>query len=44
VNGLKKTAKLPALNETLLTPDANDVEASILELDELWSFVFEKRN
>jgi len=44
VNGLKKTAKLPALSETLLTPDAKDVEASILELDELWSFVFKKRN
>jgi hypothetical protein len=35
VNGLKKTAKLPALSETLLTPDANDVKTSILELDEL---------
>ena len=37
--GEKKAAKLPALSETLIPPDANDAEATVLELDELWSFV-----
>jgi insertion element IS1 protein InsB len=32
------------LNETLIEPDANDVEATVLELDELWSFVWKKTN
>jgi hypothetical protein len=30
----KKAAKLPALNETLIVPETNDPEASVLELDE----------
>lgn len=30
------------MSETLIPPDANDAEATILELDELWSFVLKK--
>jgi insertion element IS1 protein InsB len=42
---LKKTAaELPPLSEPLVKPDANDPEATTLELDELWSFVFKKEN
>jgi insertion element IS1 protein InsB len=44
VSGLKKAAKLPALSETLIVPDVNDAEATVLELDELWSFVLKKAN
>ena len=33
---------LPPLQETLLVPDPNDPEATIMELDELWSFVLKK--
>ena len=40
----KKAAKLPLLKETFITPDPNDPDATILELDELWSFVFKKAN
>jgi insertion element IS1 protein InsB len=40
----KKAEKLPELSATLLTPDANDPEATVLELDELWSFVLKKTN
>src|SRR5881275_187308 len=40
----KKLAVLPPLSETLIKPDANDPEATILELDELWSFVLKKAN
>jgi len=40
----KKAAKLLPLRETLVTPDPNDLDAAILELDELWSFVFRKIN
>ena len=43
-NGLKKVAELPPLSETLVRPDANDPESTIMELDELWSFVFKKAN
>jgi len=32
------------LSETVLAPDANDPEATILELDEVWSFVLKKTN
>jgi insertion element IS1 protein InsB len=32
------------LSETLIPPDADDAEATILELDELWSFVLKKTN
>jgi len=41
---IKKAAKLPALSETLLVLDAEDAEAAILEIDELWSFVLKKAN
>jgi hypothetical protein len=30
----KKAEKLPALSETVITPDGDDPEATILELDE----------
>ena len=40
----KKAAALPALSETVREPDANDAEATVLELDELWSFVLKKTN
>ena len=40
----KKAAELPPLSETLVEPDANDPKATILELDELWSFVMKKVN
>jgi insertion element IS1 protein InsB len=40
----KKAANLPPLRETLVAPDPNDPNATILELDELWSFVFRKVN
>ena len=40
----KKAANLPALSETVIVPDANDADATILELDELWSFVLKKTN
>ena len=40
----KKAEKLPELSATVLTPDANDPEATVLELDELWSFVLKKTN
>jgi len=32
------------LSETLIVPDVNDAEATVLELDELWSFVLKKAN
>jgi insertion element IS1 protein InsB len=32
------------LSETVIPPDANDAEATVLELDELWSFVLKKTN
>jgi insertion element IS1 protein InsB len=32
------------LSETLVAPDPDDPDATILELDELWSFVFKKAN
>jgi len=40
----KKADELPPLSETLVEPDADDPEATTLELDELWSFVFKKVN
>jgi insertion element IS1 protein InsB len=40
----KKGAKLPPLKETLITPDPNDPNATIMELDELYSFVLRKSN
>jgi IS1 family transposase len=38
----KKAAKLPPLSQTLVAPDVNEPEATILELDELWSFVLKR--
>jgi len=35
---------LPPLSETLVKPNENNPEDTILELDELWSFVFKKNN
>ena len=40
----KKAEQLPPLRDTLVAPDPNDEEASILELDELWSFVLKRKN
>ena len=40
----KKAAQLPPLSETLVAPDPNDELATILELDELWSFVLKRKN
>jgi len=38
----KKGAHLPPLQTTLLAPDPKDFTSTILELDELWSFVLKK--
>jgi IS1 family transposase len=35
---------LPELRETLIAPDPAEPEATILELDELWSFVTKRAN
>ena len=35
---------MPPLSETLVKPNENNPEDTILELDELWSFVFKKNN
>ncbi len=35
---------LPPLSTTLVAPDPEDATSTILELDELWSFVFKKAN
>jgi IS1 family transposase len=40
----KKVAQLPPLPTTLLAPDAEDPTSTVLELDELWSFVLKKAN
>ena len=40
----KKAAELPPLSETLVSPDGEDPESTILEIDELWSFVGNKGN
>jgi hypothetical protein len=40
----KKAANLPPLRQTLVAPDPDDPNATILERDELWSFVFKKVN
>jgi len=42
--GSKKGETLPELRETLVEPDPSEPEASILELDELWSFVRKRAN
>ena len=33
----KKAEHLPELSETLIEPDPNDANATIVEFDELWS-------
>ncbi len=38
----KKFTQLPPLSETLIEPEALDDHSSVLELDELWSFVLKK--
>ena len=38
----KKATKLPDLSETVIEPDVNDADATLLELDELWSCVLKK--
>lgn len=40
----KKAVELSPLRETLVLPDANDSESTILEIDEIWSFVDYKGN
>jgi hypothetical protein len=40
----KKAAQLPPLSKTLITPDTTNPASTILELDELWSFVAKKTN
>src|SRR6516225_7610050 len=35
---------MPDLSDTLIEPEATDAEATVLELDELWSFVLKKTN
>ena len=40
----KKVAQLPPLRTTLVAPDPEDPTSTILELDELWSFVRKKAN
>jgi insertion element IS1 protein InsB len=40
----KKAEKLPTLSETLTVADVSDPEATLLELDELCSFVQKKTN
>jgi len=40
----KKARKLPPLSETLVDPDAKDPKSTIMEIDELWSFVDNKGN
>lgn len=40
----KKAAQLPPLSQTVIPPDPSDPASSILELDELWSFVAKKTN
>ncbi len=42
--GSKKVAQLPPLRTTLVAPDPEDPTSTILELDELWSFVLKKAN
>jgi insertion element IS1 protein InsB len=40
----KKGSQLPPLSTTLVAPDPEDPTSTILELDELWSFVLKKAN
>jgi insertion element IS1 protein InsB len=40
----KKAEELPPLSETVVAPDSTNPASTILELDELWSFVLKKTN
>jgi insertion element IS1 protein InsB len=40
----KKPQSCQRFRETVIVPEANDADASVLELDELWSFVMKKTN
>jgi insertion element IS1 protein InsB len=40
----KRQRSCQRFRETVIPPDANDAEATVLELDELWSFVLKKTN
>ena len=40
----KRQPSCQRFRETVIPPDANDAEATILELDELWAFVLKKTN
>jgi insertion element IS1 protein InsB len=42
--GSKKEMTLPELSETLIEPDPAEPGQSVLELDELWSFVLKRAN
>ncbi len=42
--GSKKEKNLPQLRETLIEPDPQEPAATVLELDELWSFVLKRAN
>jgi insertion element IS1 protein InsB len=42
--GSKKETRLPDLKETLVEPDSAEPSQSVLELDELWSFVGKRAN
>ena len=42
--GSKKETTLPELSETLVEPDPAEPDATVLELDELWSFVLKRAN
>ncbi len=41
---IKKAAHLPALSEMLIEPESSEEDATVLELDELWSFVSRRTN
>ena len=44
VTWIKKASQLPPLSETTIVPDATNLLSTVLELDELWSFVAKKTN
>jgi len=44
ITWIKKATELAPLSETLMAPDVTNPDSTILELDELWSFVANKTN
>jgi transposase-like protein len=40
----KRQPSCQRFRETVIAPDATDADATVLELDELWSFVMKKTN